>query len=239
MRTYLHKSIFKIEKTPDKYRAKSRISVILVEDHAIVREGLRSLLSIDPDIDVVGEADNGRVAIQLVGSLKPSLVLMDLSMPGMNGMDAIREIKKRYPDVKVVVITAHKAEEYVRFSLQAGASGYLLKDATYAELTTSINKVMEGKVYLSQGLADKLVIGHSDSGVVDARSPWEALTHRERIVLKLIAEGQHNKNIANYLCISVKTVEKHRSNLMKKLDLHNTAAVTAFAIERQLVSPWI
>lgn len=224
------------ESVPERIGVKRRIPVLLVEDHALVREGLRALLSLDPHIEVVGEADNGRDAIYLVGSLKPALMLMDLSMPGMNGMEAIREIKRRYSDVKIIVMTVHKTEEYIRFSLQAGANGYVLKDATHAELMMAIKRVMDGKIYLSQDVSERIVVGYLDGRVVDAKSPWDALTHRERIVLKLIAEGRHNKNIADYLSISVKTVEKHRSNLMKKLNLHNTAAVTAFAIERQLIT---
>lgn len=216
--------------------ARSRITILLVEDHTIVREGLRALLSLDPHVEVVGETDNGRDAIHLAGSCKPALILMDLSMPGMNGMEAIREIKQRRSEVRIIVMTVHKTEEYIRVSLQAGASGYVLKDATHAELMTAIRSVMDGKTYISPDVSEKIVVGYLDGGAASAKSPWEMLTHRERVVLKLIAEGRQNKRIADYLCISVKTVEKHRSNLMKKLDLHNTAAITAFAIERQLVA---
>ena len=228
--------VFPVERKLDQKTGSSRISVFLVEDHTIVREGLRALLSLDPRIEIVGETDNGRDAIHLVGSFKPALVLMDLSMPGMNGMEAIREIKQRHPEIRIIALTVHKTEEYIRVALQAGASGYVLKDATHAELMTAIKSVMAGKTYLSPDVSEKIVVGYLDGGAIDAKSPWETLTHRERIVLKLIAEGRQNKNIADYLCISVKTVEKHRSNLMKKLNLHNTAAITAFAIEKQLVT---
>lgn len=234
--TYDQHSVLQTERKPDQKAGPSRISVFIVEDHTIVREGLRALLSLDPNIEAVGETDNGRDAIRLIGSLRPTLILMDLSMPGMNGMEAIREIKQRYPEVRIIVLTVHKAEEYIRAALQAGASGYVLKDATHAELMIAIKSVMQGKTYLTPDVSDKIIIGYLDGGAVNAKSPWETLTHRERVVLKLIAEGRQNKNIADYLCISVKTVEKHRSNLMKKLDLHNTAAITAFAIERELVA---
>ena len=225
-----------MESKPSQKTARSRTSILIVEDHTIVREGLRALLSLDPAFEVVGETDNGRDAIHLVGSFRPSLVLMDLSMPGINGMEAIREIKQRHHEVRIIVLTVHKTEEYIRATLQAGASGYVLKDATHAELMMAIKSVMEGKTYLSPGVSEKIISGYLDGGGVNAKSPWETLTHRERVVLKLIAEGRQNKNIANYLCISVKTVEKHRSNLMKKLSLHNTAAITAFAIEREMVA---
>lgn len=224
------------ERQADQNRERPPMSVFLVEDHTLVREGLRTLLTLDPRIEVVGEADNGHDAIHMIGACRPALVLMDLSMPGMNGTEAIREIKQRYPDIRIIALTVHKTEEYIRVALQAGASGYVLKDASHAELMVAVKSVMEGKIYLSPDVSEKIIVGYLDGGALDANSPWEVLTHRERVILKLIAEGRQNKNIANYLCISVKTVEKHRSNLMKKLNLHNTAAITAFAIERQLVA---
>lgn len=229
-------SMLKMERKPDRNKELSRIPVFLVEDHTLVREGLRALLSLDPRIEVVGESDNGHDAIRLIGSCLPALVLMDLSMPGMNGTEAIREIKLRHPEIRIIVLTVHQTEEYIRVALHAGASGYVLKDATHADLLIAIKSVMEGKTYLSPDVSEKIVVGYLEGGTVSACSPWEILTHRERVILKLIAEGRQNKNIASYLCISVKTVEKHRSNLMRKLNLHNTAAVTAFAIERQLVT---
>jgi DNA-binding NarL/FixJ family response regulator len=226
-----------MEKQHPQTMARPSITVFIVEDHTIVREGLRALLSLDPSIQIVGEADNGHDAIRLVGACKPMLVLMDLSMPDMNGMEATREIKKRFPEIKILVLTVHKTEEYIRATLQAGANGYVLKDATHTELKIAISSVAEGKTYLSPSISDKIIGGFLDGGDPNkAKSSLDALTHRERVVLKLIAEGQQNKNIADLLCISVKTVEKHRSNLMKKLNFHNTAAITAFAIERGLVT---
>jgi len=210
---------------------------LIAEDHALLREGLKALLSAAPDIEVVGEAADGREAIRLAGSLAPDLILMDLTLPGINGTEAILEIKKRYPATKILVLTVHKTEEYIRETLQAGADGYALKDATYAELMAAVKCVLSGKPYLSPDVSEKIISGYLSGGKVkNADSAWNSLTHREREVLKLIAEGRANKQIADYLCVSVKTVEKHRSNLMRKLDQHNAATLTAFAIEKGLLS---
>ncbi|OEU47525.1 MAG: DNA-binding response regulator [Desulfobacterales bacterium S3730MH5] len=211
--------------------------IVIAEDHTILREGLRSLLSSNPDFEIVGEAEDGRDAIRCVEKLKPDLVLMDLSMPKMDGLDAITEIKKQSTNTRVLVLTVHKAEEYVFASLKAGADGYLLKDATHAELTLAIENVLAGKPYISPGISEKLVAGYLEGRrPVKAESSWDSLTQRERQILKLIAEGYKNKEIAGFLYISVKTVEKHRANLMKKLNLHNASALTAFAIEKRLIT---
>ena len=210
--------------------------IVIAEDHTILRDGLRSLLSSEPDFEVAGEAGNGRDAIRLVEKLVPDLVLMDLSMPKMNGMDAIREIKNRLPAVKVIALTVHKSEEYILATLQAGANGYVLKDATHTELMMAIRNVLAGKTYLSPGVSEKVVDGYLEGRKgIKTRSSWDTLSTREREVLKLIAEGNKNREIADYLYLSLKTVEKHRSNLMKKLDLHNAAALTVFAIEKGLI----
>lgn len=210
--------------------------ILIVEDHTLLRAGLRALLSQDDDIEIVGESDNGRDAIRLIGALAPNLVMTDLSMPGMNGMEAIRDIKRRYPDIRVLVLTIHKADEYILESLKAGADGYLLKDATHDELRVAIRSVLNGKTYLSPDISGKVVNGYLGTGKLsNTRSAWDTLTHREREVLKLVAEGHPNKYIAEYFCLSVKTVEKHRANLMKKLDLHNASTLTAYAIEKGLV----
>ena len=216
----------------------NRHGVLIVEDHTLLRQGLRAMISSDPEIEVVGEADNGRDAIKLAGKLLPKLVLMDLSMPGTNGTEAIVEIKKRYPGIRVLVLTVHKAEEYIREALQAGADGYVLKTATHDELILAIRSILNGKTYLSPDVAEMVVNGYLfGNRSLNPVSAWDSLTSREREVLKLIAEGHGNKFIANYLCVSVKTVEKHRSNLMKKLDLHNAASLTSIAIEKGLLVP--
>jgi len=211
--------------------------IVIAEDHTILREGLRSLLSSNPEFEIIGEAEDGRQAIERVEKLKPDLILMDLSMPRMNGMDAIREIKKHCPGTKVLVLTVHKTEEHILSTLDAGADGYVLKDATHGELVMALQSVLGGKHYLSPGISEKVIEGYLDGRrTLKTTTPWGTLTQREREILKLIAEGYKNSEIAGYLYISVKTVEKHRANLMKKLNLHNTSALTAFAIEKGLVS---
>lgn len=211
--------------------------IVIAEDHTLVRAGLRALLLQEDDLEVVGEAGNGRDAVRSVSSLSPDLVLMDLTMPGSNGIEAIAEIKRRFPAVRVLVLTLHKSDEYIHESLDAGADGYILKDATQDELRAAIRSVLSGKTYLSPDVSSRIVTGYLGGGRSPApTSAWDTITQRERQVLKLIAEGHGNKYIAEYLCLSVKTVEKHRSNLMKKLDLHNASTLTAYAIEKGLVA---
>jgi two-component system response regulator NreC len=223
------------EGTPRPMSPKYRI--VIAEDHTILREGLRSLLSSSSDFEVVGEAEDGREAIRCVEKLKPDLILTDLSMPRMNGMEAIREIKKQSPKTKILVLTVHKTEEYILATLKAGADGYLLKDSTHTELVMAVRNVMSGRHYISPGVSEKVIEGYIEGRkTLKPRTSWETLTQREREILKLIAEGYRNKEIADDLCISVKTVEKHRANLMEKLNLHNVQALTAFAIGKGLVS---
>lgn len=210
--------------------------LLVAEDQAILREGLKALLKPEADLEVVGEAADGREAIRLVGVLHPDLVLMDLSMPYINGTEAIPDIKRRHPAVKIVVLTVHKAEEYVRAVLQMGASGYVLKDDTHHELLTAIRNALRGRTYLSPGICGTIVNGFLDpAATARAPSALDALTHRERQIVKLIAEGYKNKEIANYLSLSCKTVEKHRSNAMGKLKLRTASALTAFAIQNGLL----
>jgi DNA-binding NarL/FixJ family response regulator len=216
---------------------KEKQRIVIAEDHRILREGLRALISSNPDFDIVGEAEDGRDAIRCVEKLVPDLILLDLSMPRMNGMEAIKEIKKQCPETKILVLTVHRTEEYILATLRAGADGYALKDATHTELVMAIKSVLMGKRYLSPGVSEKVIEGYLEGRkTLKSSTPWDTLTQREREVLKLIAEGYKNKAIADYLYISVKTVEKHRANLMKKLDLHNTSSLTAFAMEKGLVS---
>jgi two-component system response regulator NreC len=215
----------------------NKLSIVLADDHTILREGLRALLTADSNFEIVGEARDGREAVRCVEKLGPDLLLIDLSMPRMSGMDAIREIKKRYPETKIIALTVHKTEEYLLTTLQAGADGYVLKDATHDELILAIKNVMGGNSYLSPGVSEKVIEGYLEGKKSNqSLSSWESLSQREREVLKLIAEGYKNKEIAGDLCISLKTVEKHRANLMKKLDLHNAAALTVYAMDKGLVS---
>ena len=215
----------------------NKLSIVLADDHTILREGLRALLSAESNFEIVGEARDGREAVRCVEKLGPDLILMDLSMPRMSGMEAIREIKKRYPETKIIALTVHKTEEYLLTTLQAGADGFVLKDATHDELIMAIKNVMGGKSYLSPGVSEKVIEGYLDGKKsTQSLTSWESLSQREREVLKLIAEGYKNKEIAEDLCISLKTVEKHRANLMKKLDLHNAAALTVYAVDKGLVN---
>jgi two-component system, NarL family, response regulator NreC len=211
--------------------------VLIVEDHTILREGLRSLLSAHPEFEISGEATDGREAIKAVEKLHPEIVLMDLSMPRMDGIEAIREIKKQTASIKILALTVHKTEEYIIATLEAGADGYLLKDATHAELIKAMEVILKGDRYLCPGISGQIIEGYLQGRKNDKpKSTLDALTNREREILKLIGEGYKNKEIADQLFISIKTVEKHRSNLMEKLQLHNSAALTSYALKRGLVS---
>lgn len=210
--------------------------ILIVENHALLRAGLRALLAATLDFEVVGEAANGRDAIIAARALGPTLILMDISMPSMNGIEAMIDIKRRLPSVRIIVITIHKEEEYVYASLQAGADGYLLKDASNDEFQIALRTVAGGEMYLSPAVSGYVIQRYV--GARGARSntgAFTALSHRERQVLKLVAEGHPNKYIAQYFCLSVRTVEKHRSNLMAKLDLHNSSMLTSYAIKHGLL----
>ena len=210
--------------------------IIITEDHTILRQGLRVLLSSDPDFKIVGEAEDGRESVRLAEALSPDLILMDLSMPKMTGIEAISEIKKRSTDIKIVVLTVHGGEEYVLSALEAGADGYVLKDANRDELATAIRKVLEGKRYLSPDISGKVIEGYLEGKTaLRKKTSWDTLTPREREILKLIAEGYKNREMAEALFISPKTVQKHRANLMEKLNLHNAVALTVFAIEKGII----
>jgi len=210
--------------------------ILIVEDHALFRAGLRALMTQDAEFEVVGECDNGRDAVRSVGELNPDVVMMDLTMPGMNGMEAIANVKKRHADTRVLVVTLHKTEEFILASLRAGADGYLLKDATHDELCAALRSVAAGRTYLSSEVSAKVANGRRESGdASDQQGAWDALTHREREVLKLVAEGKSNKEIAEFLFLSVKTVEKHRAKLMTKLGVTKAAGLTAYAIAKGLL----
>lgn len=211
--------------------------VIIADDHAIMREGLRALLECDDGLEVIDTVENGREAVDAVRAQKPDVLLMDLSMPHMDGLTAIRELMRRSAETRILVLTMHRTEEHIRAALQAGASAYVLKDACGAELLMAIRSVLAGKTYISPAVADRIVTGYlgRDGAGSAVRSRSDTLTVREKQVLKLIAEGLRNREIAASLFLSVKTVEKHRANVMGKLDLHNTATLTTFAIENNLV----
>lgn len=211
--------------------------IVIAEDHTILREGLKALLLSCNELEVIGEAEDGREAVKLASELAPDLMLMDLSMPRMNGIEAIKEIKKRNPEIKILVLTVYKTEEYVLASLQAGADGYILKEANHSEFLLAIKNVLMGKNYLSPEISGKVIEGYLKGQQHHAPvTIWDTLTSREREILKLVGEGYKNREIADDLCISLKTVEKHRENLMKKLDLHTASALTSYAIEKGLVT---
>ena len=212
--------------------------VLIAEDHALMRAGILSLLATEPNIEVIGEADNGKDAIRMACSMNPNIVLMDLSMPGTNGLGAIAEIKRRAPEIRILVITMHKTDEYIQEALRSGASGYILKESSHGELLAAIRTVLAGKVYLSPDVSERVVSSllSENSRSAEPRTPGDTLTLREREVLKLVAEGYGNKQIADYLNLSVKTVEKHRSTLMRKLELRNAAMLAAYAVNNGIVS---
>ena len=211
--------------------------IVIAEDHAILRDGLRAMLSFYPEFNVVGTAGDGLEAIRQVESHQPDVLLIDLSMPRLSGMDAIRDIKKRFPRIRIIALTVHKTDEYILATLQAGADAYVLKDASQEELILAIRTVLAGNRYLSPGVSQKVIEGYLDSRELGLPvTAFDSLSAREREVLKLIAEGYKNREIAELLHISLKTVEKHRANLMKKLDLHNAAALTSLALEKGLVT---
>jgi len=213
-----------------------KISVLLVDDHAILRAGLRSLLATYDDIEVVGEASDGEEAIRKVRELKPDVIVMDVQMPGMNGLIATRYIMEEYPDARILMLTQYGNKEYVLPLLEAGAGGYVLKQAADTDFVKGIHAVYEGNSYLYPPIA-KLVLEALMAGE-DPSDPERILTPREREVLILVAQGYTNSEIADILFISPKTVDVHRTRMMNKLDLHNVVEIVHYAVRRHLVDPY-
>jgi DNA-binding NarL/FixJ family response regulator len=213
------------------------IHVLLADDHTVVRQGLRALLEVEPDITVVGEAETGRQAVQLAGKLRPNVVVMDIAMPILNGLEATRQIIKTVPDVKVLVLSSYSDDEYVYQLTEAGAVGYLLKQTAAADLIKAVRDARNGKTFFSPAISRRLLEHYREKcfGGVPAKKARDPLTSREREVLQLIAEGKLNKQIAAELCISVKTVEKHRQQVMNKLNIHDIAGLTRYAISRGVI----
>ena len=212
-------------------------NILIVDDHALMRNGLEAMLASEPDYEVVGVAADGMSAIRAVSDLEPDVVLMDLTMPRTSGMDAIVHIKRKYPHIKIVALTFHKEDKYIHATLDAGADAYVLKDDSRTELFNALANVVTGNNYLSPSIVDKVVAGYLSGGDASTTKPsWEVLTRREREVIKLIAEGKRTKEIAEYLSLSPKTIEKHRTNLMRKLDLHNVSEVTVYALKNGFVT---
>jgi DNA-binding NarL/FixJ family response regulator len=211
------------------------IRVLLADDHALVRAGIRSLLEKMPGVEVVGEASNGRDALKLVKAESPNLVLLDIAMTGLGGLEALPRIVKNFPAVKVVILSAHANEEYVIRALRSGASGYMLKDAATVELELVINSVAQGKTYLSPSISRTVIDSYLER-VGGELSSLEHLTARQREILQMIAEGRNTKEIAGLLEISAKTVEAHRLQLMARLDIHDVPGLVRYAIRSGLVS---
>ncbi len=211
----------------------SAIRVLLVEDHNLVRAGIRSLLDSFQDIDVVGEAANGRDALRMTRQLGPEVVLMDISMPELNGMEATGRLKKCCPDSKVLMLSMHNDEEYVAQSLRAGARGYLVKDAATKELELAIHTLARGEIYISSSVSmsvvDKLMADDSDGSALNQ------LTSRQREILQLVAEGCSTREIAERLSLSIKTVETHRTHLMERLEIRDVPGLVRFALKAGLI----
>jgi len=216
----------------------SRIRVLLVDDHAVLRDGLRLYLSMQPDIEVVGEAADGDEALAKVEALKPEVVLMDVAMPRLNGIEATLRIRRQWPDGRVLVLSQHNRREYVQHLLQAGASGYVLKKAGGAEVAAAIRAVRDGHVYLGVEVADMIVEDYVERLArpdVQGGDAYSLLTDREREVLVLVAEGRSTREIAEALSVSTKTVDTHRAAIAHKLGLHSQAELIKYAIRERLI----
>jgi len=212
----------------------AKIRVLLVEDHTVVRQGLRRVLEIDPDIEIVGEVGDGRAAVDAAHRLDPTVAVVDISLPHLNGIEVTRQLAKAAPDTKVLILSMHADGGYVRQSLKAGAKGYLLKDADDHDLIKAVTALSNGGSYFSPAVSRFLLDGYLQEGR-DPTDELSVLSDREREVLQLIAEGKSNKEVAQALNVAVSTVESHRKHVMEKLDLHNTAAMVRFAVRKGLI----
>jgi len=210
--------------------------IIIAEDQTLVRQGLRSLLESEENVEIVAEAEDGLEAIKCVEKYSPELVLLDLAMPTMSGLSALKDIKNRFPDTKILALTFHASEEYILEAFEHGADGYCLKNDSHTELLIAINSVLAGKSYISPSVSGKVLEGYLEGRKrLKDESSWKRLTQREKEVLKLVGESYSSTDIGEILSISPKTVDKHRSNIMNKLNLHSASALTAYAIEKGLV----
>jgi DNA-binding NarL/FixJ family response regulator len=217
------------------------IRVLLADDHALVRAGLRALIERLPGVEVTGEASNGREAVKQIHALRPDVVLMDIGMSELNGLEATARVTKECPGVRVIILSMHTSEEYVVRALRAGAAGYLVKGAGPAELEVAVQAVARGQTYLSPAVSKQVVSDYlrrveGDAAAGPAESPHDLLTPRQREILQLVAEGRTTKEIAQRLGLSVKTVETHRAELMDRLDIHDIAGLVRFAVRTGLVS---
>lgn len=213
-----------------------KIRILLADDHTILRAGLKMMLNAQPDMEVIGEAQDGRQAMHEAQRLQPDVILMDITMPDMNGIEATKQIKRAQPEIKVLVLTMHEHDEYIFQALRAGASGYMLKEAADTELITAIHVVQSGQFYLSPA-AQSVMVGDYLQRVRtgEEKDSYSSLTEREREILKLVAEGHTNNQIAERLVISPKTVDTHRTHIMDKLNLHSRAELVKYAMRRGLL----
>ncbi len=214
----------------------SPVRILLADHHSLVRASLRSLLTDNPSIEVVAEASDGRQAAELVGQHRPDLVLMDISMPGLNGLEATRQIVKAHPNVRVIVLSMHASDQHVLRALRAGASGYVLKGSLPRELELAIESVARGEIFLSPAISRHVIEVYLSQTAGKGDDALEHLTPRQREILQLIAEGKSSKQIAQLLKASVKTIESHRASLMERLDIHDVAGLVRYAIRQGLVS---
>jgi two-component system response regulator NreC len=214
-----------------------KTKIVVAEEYTIVREGLCCLLRTFPEILVAGETGDGFELLELAETLSPDLILTGLALPKLSGTDAIRLIKKRFPAIKIVVLTFHSSEEHLIESFRVGADGYVLKRASRSELETAIKSVLSGNHFVSPGITREVINAYLENQNIPGHDPWKKLlTNREKTTLKLVAEGYTSREIAQFLSISVRTAEKHRANLMNKLDIHSIAGLTSFAISKGLVN---
>jgi len=214
-----------------------KLRILLADDHGVVRKGLRFLLESEPDLEVVGEAADGRQAVDMAEELRPDVVVMDIAMPWLNGIDATGQIVKQQPAVGVIMLSMHSDEEYLVRTLTAGAKGYLLKDSAETDLVQAVHSVSDGKPFFSPAIAKTLLEDYvrrlQQRGLSDS---YELLSDREKEVLQLLAEGKTNKDVANLLNLSTHTVETHRTHIMQKLNLHNTAEIVLYAVRKKIIS---
>jgi len=214
-----------------------KIRVLVVDDHTIVRDGICALLRLAGDIEVVGEAANGREALEMVRKLMPDVMLIDIAMPYMNGLEATHRIRKEFPGVKILVLTQYDDKEHVFWAIEAGASGFISKTATSSELVSGIRSIYRGDSFLSPSAAKFLVEDYQlEANLRKEQNPYKQLSDREREILKLLAEGYTAREIADILVISIKTVEGHKTNLMSKLDIHNRTDLVKFALRKGIIT---
>lgn len=213
-----------------------KLTIVLADDHKVVRQGLGSLLKAEPDFNVVGEANDGLEAVRLTERLQPDVLLVDLAMPGLGGLEVIRQVNKRFPQIHIIVLSMHATEAYVLEALRNGASGYILKESSITEVVKGVREVAAGRRFLSSSLSQRAIEDSLDRAETGPSDPYETLTNREREVLQLVAEGHSSSEIGRRLFISPRTVEIHRQNMMRKLGLRNQAELIRYALTKGILA---